>query len=129
VTHVLAAVIYRAGRYLICQRPPHKRHGGLWEFPGGKLEEGESLEAAAKRELTEELGVRVTGTGGLLLSVADPGSEFVIDFVEAEIEGEPSCREHSALAWVEPREISHYALAPSDRAFADHLLVAPRPTW
>src|SRR5690606_20769929 len=60
---VLAAVIRRDGRWLVCRRPAHKRHGGLWEFPGGKLEPGESLLEAATRELEEELAVRVTGVG------------------------------------------------------------------
>ena len=54
---VLATVIRRDGRLLVCQRPSHKRHGGLWEFPGGKVEPGESDLAASRRELAEELGV------------------------------------------------------------------------
>jgi len=50
---VAAAVIERGGRLLVCQRPLGKRHGGLWEFPGGKLHEGEDLLAATTRELSE----------------------------------------------------------------------------
>jgi 8-oxo-dGTP pyrophosphatase MutT (NUDIX family) len=57
---VLAAVIRRQDRYLVCRRPAHKRHGGLWEFPGGKLEPGETLLEAARRELREELGAEVS---------------------------------------------------------------------
>ena len=56
---VIAAVIARGDRLLVCQRPPHKRHGGLWEFPGGKCEPGESDLEAARRELHEELGVEL----------------------------------------------------------------------
>jgi mutator protein MutT len=60
---VLAAVIRRDGRLLVARRPAHKRHGGLWEFPGGKVEEGESWADAAARERKEELGVDVARTG------------------------------------------------------------------
>ncbi|HSG49130.1 MAG TPA: NUDIX domain-containing protein, partial [Longimicrobiales bacterium] len=52
---VIAAVIHRDGRYLVGRRPDDKRHGGLWEFPGGKLDPGESWLEAARRELSEEL--------------------------------------------------------------------------
>lgn len=120
--HVVAAVIERASRYLACRRPHHKRHGGLWEFPGGKLEPGESLFDAALRELREELGVGVTTVDEPLLSVADAGSAFVIDFVPTEIVGEPTCLEHSELRWVTPTQLDQLDLAPSDRQFADFLL-------
>ena len=59
LTSVLAAVVQRDDRYLICQHPAHKRHRGLWEFPGGKLEPGETHDHAAHRELAEELDVDV----------------------------------------------------------------------
>jgi mutator protein MutT len=124
---VLAAVIERAGRYLICQRPAHKRHGGLWEFPGGKLEPGESDEDAATREMQEELGVRVTAVGTEQLLVHDAGSPFHIGFVPVVIEGEPACLEHAALAWVTPEEMAQYDLAPSDRRFVERIL--RRATW
>ncbi len=124
---VLAAVIERAGRYLICQRPAHKRHGGLWEFPGGKLEPGESDEDAATREMQEELGVRVTAVGTEQLLVHDAGSPFHIAFVPVVIEGEPACLEHAALAWVTPEEMAQYNLAPSDRRFVERIL--RRATW
>jgi mutator protein MutT len=127
--HVVAAVIERNGRYLACRRPPHKRHGGLWEFPGGKLEDGESFFDAALRELSEELAVEVTAVLSPVFSVADPGSGFVIDFVPTEILGEPTCVEHSELRWVTPRELDHLDLAPSDRQFANSLVAgcSPRP--
>ncbi len=119
---VVAAVIERNGRLLLCRRPPGKRHAGLWEFPGGKLLPGESMFDAARRELAEELGVEMTAMGELLLSVPDPGSAFIVEFHPVEIAGEPIALEHSALAWVLPEELPTYDLAPSDRAFAEHLL-------
>jgi 8-oxo-dGTP diphosphatase len=119
---VLASVVQRESRLLVCLRPPHKRHGGLWEFPGGKLEPGETDLQAARRELEEELGVHVTGVGPVEYSVEDPGSDFVIDFLPVKIEGEPVCLEHSDLAWVTEEELDGLDLAPSDRRYALHRL-------
>jgi len=114
---VLASVIQRENRLLVCQRPPHKRHGGLWEFPGGKVKARESDLEAARRELREELGVNVTEVGPVAFSVADPGSDFVIEFLPVRIEGEPECLEHLALVWREEEDILSLALAPSDRRY------------
>lgn len=114
---VLAAVIRRGDAYLVCRRPAHKRHGGLWEFPGGKLEPGESLADAARRELAEELGVAVVGVGRELFARRDPGSAFVISFVEVTIDGEPAALEHDALRWATAAELRGMELAPSDGEF------------
>ena len=121
-TPVLAAVIQRADEYLICQRPAHKRHGSLWEFPGGKREQGETHLDAARRELAEELGVRVRSVGQVLLSIADPGSEFVIEFVPTEIDGEPQRIEHPDVRWLTLDELPSLPLAPSDGRFVDYLM-------
>ncbi len=56
---VVAGILWREGKYLATQRPAHKVHGGYWEFPGGKVEAGESLEEALQRELKEELGLDI----------------------------------------------------------------------
>src|SRR3954447_21032236 len=90
---VIAAVIARGDELFVCQRPLHKRHGGLWEFPGGKCEQGESDAAAAQRELSEELGVDVTRVGPAEFTIIDPGSVFEIAFVPVSIEGTPKCHE------------------------------------
>jgi len=118
---VVAAVVERRGRYLLCRRPGHKRHGGLWEFPGGKLEAGETIQAAVHRELAEELGVAVRSCGGQLFAIDDPGSDFVIEFHPVEFDGEPACLEHSELAWTDLPGLLLLDLAPSDRRFARHL--------
>jgi mutator protein MutT len=115
---VVAAVIGRDGRLLICERPQHKRHGGLWEFPGGKVERGETEFAAVQRELREELGVEVMAVGNVEYCVADPGSRFVIEFLPVAIVGEPVCHEHTRLKWVSPSKLLSYALAPSDHQYA-----------
>jgi ADP-ribose pyrophosphatase len=119
---VLAAVITHEGKYFICQRPLSKRHGGLWEFPGGKIEAGESLLDAANRELTEELNVAAVSVGQPIFSVHDEGSPFVIEFVPTEIVGEPTCLEHAEVRWATLEEIQHLDLAPSDRQFVRFLL-------
>jgi 8-oxo-dGTP diphosphatase len=118
VVRVLAAVIRRKGQFLICRRPFHKRHGGLWEFPGGKLEPSESDLDAARRELREELDVTVTSIGQELFAVHDADSPFLIAFLEVEIEGTPVCREHLEVRWCTPLELMELTLAPSDRQFA-----------
>lgn len=119
---VVAAVVEREGRLLLCRRPQGKRHAGLWEFPGGKIQPGESVAEAARRELAEELAVEVLSVGGLLLARPDPGSPFVVEFYRVEIAGEPVALEHDSLAWVRPEDLGGLDLAPSDRAFAMHLL-------
>jgi mutator protein MutT len=122
---VVAAVISREDRVLVCRRPLHKRHGGLWEFPGGKCEPGETDALAIERELREELAVSVRSVGETLVALADPLSEFVVGFAPVCIEGNPECLEHSEIRWVAPDELRRMALAPTDRAFVDWWLRRP----
>ena len=105
------------GRYLLCRRPRHKRHGGCWEFPGGKLEPGETLLDAAKRELREELGLDVTGVGEPLLCRRDGDSPFLIEFVPVDVQGAPRPLEHEEVRWVGANEGTALLLAPSDAVF------------
>ena len=118
---VVAAVVKRDDKYLICQRPAHKRHGNLWEFPGGKLEAGETYLDAARRELVEELGVEARAIGSAQFTVADPGSDFIIAFVPTEINGEPACLEHTQLKWMSLDDLPTLILAPSDLRFVEFL--------
>lgn len=121
---VVAAVVERSGRYLLGRRPADKRHGGLWEFPGGKLRPGESLLDGARRELDEELAVGCLECGTTAWSGRDPGSVYLIEFVPVRIDGEPRAREHAEIGWFTPAELLEMALAPSDRAFAERLAEA-----
>ena len=121
---VLAAVIERDGRWLLGRRPEGKRHAGQWEFPGGKVEPGESDHDALGRELREELGLVLVSVGAVRCVRRDGDSPFEITFVDVVAEGTPVAHEHAALAWVAADELATYALAPSDRACAAVLAAA-----
>ena len=125
---MLAAVILREGRYLVCRRPVHKRHGGLWEFPGGKLEPGESLLEAARREMREELDLEAVAVGANLAAIREPGSEFLIEFVEVEVGDSTTVKalEHDELGWLATADLAKLDLAPSDALFAAWLLASGR---
>lgn len=118
---VIAAVIERNGCYLICRRPVHKRHGGLWEFPGGKLEPGESLLQAATRELREELALQVVSVGPVRFCKNDGDSAFVVNFVDVAVDGDPQPLEHSAIRWCPAAELLQLPLAPIDCHFVKSL--------
>ena len=119
---VLAAVIRENGRYLVALRPKHKRHGGLWEFPGGKVESGETLLDAARREMREELGVEVVEAEEPVFTGSDPNSPFIIEFADVQVAGVPQALEHDEIRWVTPSELIKLRLAPSDRLFVEHII-------
>ncbi|TVP49499.1 MAG: NUDIX domain-containing protein [Gemmatimonadales bacterium] len=119
---VVAAVIRRETRVLLALRPPEKRHGGLWEFPGGKLVEGETESEAMVRELAEELGVRVMAVGALLAAYHDPDSPFEIRFRDVTVAGAPRPLEHTELCWATREEALCLPLAPTDRRFVEDVL-------
>lgn len=121
---VAAAVIRRGDCVLLCKRPVEKRHGGLWEFPGGKVSEGETLVDALSRELSEELLVDVISAGVTLLIERDTGSPFEIHFISTEIAGEPSAQEHDSIEWVAIDDCARYPLAPADRKFVEKCLTS-----
>ena len=120
---VVAAVIEKKRRYLVCKRPGNKRHGGLWEFPGGKLRPDESDFDAVRRELSEELNVITTEVGETLFKAPDPGSDFIVVFKRVRIIGEPQPLEHEALRWATPLEMIRLRMAPSDEVFVNQYLL------
>jgi 8-oxo-dGTP diphosphatase len=130
-TRVLAALIVRDGRWLLGLRPYGKRHAGWWEFPGGKVEPGESDADAMARELREELDLTLVSLGAERVVQRDGDSPFEITFVEVEVTGTPRALEHAALAWVAAEEFARYPLAPSDlacaRVLAEGFVVEPPP--
>lgn len=119
---VVAAVVRRADRFLVARRPPSKRHGGLWEFPGGKVLDGESDREALERELGEELDVGLRSVGETLFEAGDPGTAFVIRFRRVRIRGEPRALEHTEIRWVPRSALPALALAPGDARFVEERL-------
>lgn len=120
---VVCALIERDGQVLLARRPNHKHLGDKWEFPGGKVERGESPHAAIVREIREELGCTIVIERELPsnLHVYERGPIEMIPFVARldPANAMPVPHEHSALAWVQPADFHHYDLAP-----ADHPVVA-----
>jgi len=120
---VVAGLIFRNGRLLITQRPPGAHLGGLWEFPGGKCEPGESDEQALKRELLEELGVAVE-VGALLETVTHryPAKTVRIRFHLCRLRsGEPSPLGCPDLRWVTRTELAGYDFPEADERLLDRL--------
>ena len=116
---VVAAVLRDAdGRLFVGRRPSHKRHGDLWEFPGGKVDPGETVFNAVRRELDEELGLETLSVSGPpLFQRQDPGQPFHIQFLAAQASGAVRLMEHSEVAWLNPASSADFALAPTDAAF------------
>lgn len=109
--HVVAAVIRGAdGRVLIARRADTQHQGGLWEFPGGKVEEGEGSSVALARELREELGIEVTASRPLIRVGHDyPDKHVLLDVWQVDgFTGQPHGAEGQPLAWVAPRDLAQY---------------------
>lgn len=116
---VAAALIDSDGKILITQRPEGKAMAGLWEFPGGKIEDGETPEYALCRELREELGIK-TAEGCLYpLSFASHSyNDFHLMmplFALRQWEGTPKLIEHANLAWVSPVDLYKYEMPEADK--------------
>ncbi|MBI2424954.1 MAG: A/G-specific adenine glycosylase [Candidatus Hydrogenedentes bacterium] len=116
---IVVAVIQQDGKYLLGKRPPEGMLGGLWEFPGGKLEKGESHEQALARECREELGVTVK-VGGLVASVKHAYTHFkvTLNVYRCTMQrGTPKSRVHTELRWVAPGDFAHYAFPKGNHKF------------
>lgn len=117
MTDVVAALIWKDGRFMICQRPAHKARGLLWEFVGGKTEPGESLETALVRECREELDVTVS-VGDIFTQVIHEYPDILIRLTLFHCtipEGEPKLLEHNDLKWILPEEIPNFDFCPADK--------------
>ena len=122
---VACALVDADGRVLIAQRPEGKSMAGLWEFPGGKWEPGETLEAALIRELKEELDV-CTETACLapLTFASHAYEEFDLLmplYVCRKWTGIPRALEHQDIRWVRPSDLRKYSMPPADEPLIAHL--------
>ena len=115
---VAAALIDTDGRVLIAQRPEGKALAGLWEFPGGKIEPGERPEQALIRELREELGIEVSAAclaPFVFTSHAYDSFHLLMPlYLLRRWSGTVQRREHAALKWVKPSQLSDYPMPPAD---------------
>ena len=113
------ALVDRDGRVLIARRPPEKSMAGLWEFPGGKIEPGETPEAALVREVQEELGITIKPPCLSPLTFASHDYEdfhlFMPLFVCRVWEGFATPREGQELKWVPPTKLNEYPMPPADK--------------
>lgn len=123
VVRVAAGVLVRGDRLLVCQRRPTDRHPGKWEFPGGKIEAGETAAQCIRRELREELGI-VAIPGRELWTTRHAYADLEVELVFlsiAAIVGEPQNLCFAEIRWVERRELSSIDMLDADRDFVDRL--------
>ncbi|WP_397572087.1 Nudix family hydrolase [Silanimonas sp.] len=138
--HVVAGVLRDAqGRVLLARRPAGKADAGLWEFPGGKVEPAETALDALRRELHEELGLRVNDGEPLIrvpVASTDDGAPIRLHldtWCITAYSGDPVAHEHDALAWVALEALDRYPMPPADRPVVaalrqpDRVLIAPEP--
>ena len=117
MTEVVAALIWKGDKFMICQRPANKTRALLWEFVGGKVEPGETKEEALIRECKEELDI--------ILLVDDAFMDVVHEYPDLKVHltlfnakilgGEPKKIEHNDIQWITPKEISNYKFCPADK--------------
>jgi 8-oxo-dGTP diphosphatase len=123
---VACALIDVDGRVLIAQRPPGKAMAGLWEFPGGKVEQGERPEQTLIRELQEELGITVEEPCLAPLTFAShayPDFHLLMPlYVCRKWQGSVTAREHAQLAWVRANRLRNYPMPPADEPLVSHLM-------
>ena len=122
---VVAALVKRDGRFMICQRPEKKSRALLWEFPGGKVEAGETKEAALARECREELAIELeVGKMFADSTFVYPDISVHLSLFEARIVcGEPKLLEHRDIRWITPEEAHLFEFSPADVPFVEKLIL------
>ena len=128
ITEVVAALIWEGDKFMICQRPAHKARGLLWEFVGGKVEPGESKEAALIRECQEELAVTLT-VGEAFMEVVHEYPDITVRltlFHAVIAQGVPRKLEHNDIRWITSAEIPQYDFCPADVEILDKIMELKR---
>lgn len=123
MTDVVAALIWRGDRFLICQRPAHKARGLLWEFVGGKVEPGETKEQALCRECREELDISLA-VGRQFMEVVHEYPDLTVRltlFLASIPQGEPRRLEHNDIRWITVEEIDGFAFCPADEEILNRI--------
>ena len=117
MVEVVAGLIWKEGKFMICQRPENKASALLWEFVGGKVESGETREDALIRECREEIDVTVKPlTVFCTVDHVYPDITIRLILFNAVIEeGEPKMLEHNDIKWITPQEIDEYEFCPADK--------------
>ena len=116
MVEVVAALIWRDDKFMICQRPANKARALLWEFVGGKVEKGETKEQALIRECKEELNILLS-VGEIFMDVVHEYPDLTVHltlFNATIAEGEPQKLEHNDIQWITPSEIPNYEFCPAD---------------
>ena len=128
VIEVVAALIWREDKFLICQRPAHKARALLWEFVGGKVDEGETREQALIRECREELAITVVPKN-LFMEVKHEYSDIIVHlsvFNSTILKGEPKLLEHKAIKWITAKEIDNYDFCSADKQILEKIKIIKR---
>ncbi|MBJ7553284.1 8-oxo-dGTP diphosphatase MutT [Marinomonas spartinae] len=124
LVRVAAGIILREGRVFIALRSSDKHQGGLWEFPGGKCEEGEVSLSTLARELSEECGIETLDASHFQTVAHDYGDKQVelVFFVVKKFNGEPHGREGQEVRWVPLADLANYAFPEANQVIVDRLL-------
>ena len=123
MVEVVAALIWKNDKFMICQRPAHKARGLLWEFVGGKVELGETKEQALIRECREELAITLS-VGDVFMDVVHEYPDLTVHltlFSATIAEGEPQNLEHNDIRWITSNEIPNYEFCPADEEILKRL--------
>jgi len=119
---VVAGFLKKGDKFLLVRRPLNKKRGGLWEFPGGKVEDGETLKEAIERELKEELGIETEAKNLVCKTIYKyPEGEIELSLLEVEFKEDPILKEALESKWVTIEESEKLELCPADRRILKNL--------
>lgn len=117
MVQVVAALIWKDGKFLACQRPANKARALLWEFVGGKVEVGETHQQALQRECMEELAVQIE-VGSLFMQVVHTYPDITVQlslYNATIVNGTPCKLEHNDICWLAPYEVDEFEFCPADK--------------